>query len=528
MENKYYDYLKPKLPKQSFSDIVNEQMQLVQQQQKERLAQDFLVQKEQRKILDTQQKELLGFDVAQFSDVDREVFAAKKDWLADRIQNFYYTGGKRSEFIADVNGLKTRFEELEQHQKNTNKEKESLEGFVSGTKPWTDKTLKLGDTKESLDYKVSQWNNSGIEPGSMEVDPATGDTYGYYIDINGTRIQDEAGADQYGPVQLSPTRGSKEYFAPTVSPYENLLPGAFSKDFSAAATRLKNNQTMSYEEKEAVLREWVTTTASGNQSAIATAKAQFMSNYGEEQSQAILVNDQSKNGEQEGYIPMDMKEYVDETMRFLKGNLMDKPDKGDSSDPKVFPSSVQFNLQDFNAPQDFEMGPYQPTGDESSFGKGISSLMVPKSGVGKSSVMVESTYTPTSDDDPRAREISDQYRVLGVAMDESDVPNLFIRAEMYVEENIDALDPAYAATLKNYDINSDGKTVNTKTVKNIVVGAYTEGGENNQEYVSVLAQIGYAAGATKGDRNAAIKKGLESLRSYNDSEAQIFASLPTP
>ena len=126
MENKYYDYLKPKLPKQSFSDIVNEQMQLVQQQQKERLAQDFLVQKEQRKILDTQQKELLGFDVAQFSDVDREVFAAKKDWLADRIQNFYYTGGKRSEFIADVNGLKTRFEELEQHQKNTNKEKEVM------------------------------------------------------------------------------------------------------------------------------------------------------------------------------------------------------------------------------------------------------------------------------------------------------------------------------------------------------------------------------------------------------------------
>ena len=362
----------------------------------------------------------------------------------------------------------------------------------------------------------------------MEVDPATGDAYGYYVDINGTRLQDEAGADQYGPVQLSPTRGSKEYFAPTVSPYENLLPGAFSKDFASAATRLKNNQTMSLDEKKALLREWVTTTASGNQSVIATARSQFVSNYGEEQSQAILVNDQGKNGEQEGYMPMDVKEYVDETMRFLEGNLMDKPDKSDSSDPKVFPSSVQFNLQDFSAPQDLEMGPYQPTGDESSFGKGISSLMVPKSGVGKSSIMVESTYTPKGDSDPRAREISDQYRVLGVAMDESDVPNLFIRAEMYVEENIDTLDPAYAATLKNYDINSDGKTVNTKVVKNIVVGAYTEGGENNQEYISVLAQIGYAAGATKGDRNAAIKKGLESLRSYNDSEAQIFASMPTP
>ena len=60
------------------------------------------------------------------------------------------------------------------------------------------------------------------------------------------------------------------------------------------------------------------------------------------------------------------------------------------------------------------------------------------------------------------------------------------------------------------------------------MGAYTESGENNEEYISILAQIGYAAGVTEGDRNAAIKKGMETLRSYNDSEAQIFASMPTP
>ena len=29
MENKYYDHLKPKLPKQSFSDMINEQLNIV-------------------------------------------------------------------------------------------------------------------------------------------------------------------------------------------------------------------------------------------------------------------------------------------------------------------------------------------------------------------------------------------------------------------------------------------------------------------------------------------------------------------
>ena len=99
MENKYYDHLKPQLPQQNFSDIVNQQLQIVQQQQQQRLAQQMMVEKEQRKMQDAQQKELLGFDVSKFSDVDTQVFAAKRDWLADRINNFYYTGSNRSEFV---------------------------------------------------------------------------------------------------------------------------------------------------------------------------------------------------------------------------------------------------------------------------------------------------------------------------------------------------------------------------------------------------------------------------------------------
>lgn len=530
MENKYYDHLKPKLPRQSFSDVVNEQLNIVQQQQQSRFAQELRAQKDQRKVLDAQQKQLLGFDVSKFSDIDKEVFAAKRDWLADRINNYYYTGSQRGEFINDVNDLSNRFEELEYHQNNTATEKETLESYVSGTKKWTDKTLRLGDDVNSLNYKNSQWNNSGIDPNSLEIDPATGDAFGYYVDINGTRLKDESGADQFGPVQLSPTRGSKEYFSPTVAPYDNLFPGAFSKDFAAGANRLKRNTTdyTSLDEKKAELRGWVTAASLNNPSVVATARTQFNENYGEDMSESILQTDQVKNGEQEGYIPMDLREYIDETMRFLEGNLLDTPNKSSKDDgPKVFPSSVEFQLDSFTRPNAGFTGPMLP-GSElqggEKFGSGISTLMVPKSGVGKSSMMIESTYVPQDDQDPRLHEVSDQYRVLGVAVDESDVPNLFVRAEMYMEEDVTEVNP-YLAGLEGVTP-PEGKTKNVKTIKNIVVTTHNEKGERNEEYVTILAQLGYAAGVTEGERNDAIKKGMEVLRRYNDSEAQIFASMP--
>ena len=523
MENKYYDYLKPQLPQQSFSDVVNQQLQIVQQQQQQRLAQDLLIQREQRKVQDAQQEQLLGFDPSNFSEVDRQVFAAKKDWLSNRINGFYYTGANRTEFVNDVQSLNALYEGLENHHKNTKTEREALEGYVSGTKQWTDKTMKLGDTKESLDYKVAQWNTSGVDPNSIEFD-ANGDAYGYYTDINGMRMQDENGADMFGLVAEAPTRGSKEYFSPTISPYENLLPGAFSKDYSAGATRLKNNQKLTYDQKLTELREWVTFDAINNPSVVATARSQFAQNYGEDVFESYLATDQQKNGDQEGYIPMDLREYIDETMRFLEGNLMETPSKKEEKGPAVFPSSVEFKMDDFYIDPAFQMTQaYTPT-----FGSGISSLMVPRSGVGKSTVMVESTYTPRSNTDPRANEVSDQYKVLGVAVDASGANNLFVRAEMYVEEEISSLDPAIAATLQNYNINADGKTTNVKKVVNIVVPAVGEGGEKNDEYVSILAQIGFMAGVKEGDRNDAIKKGLEVLKMFNDSEAQIFASQPTP
>ena len=538
MENKYYDHLKPKLPRQSFSDVVNEQLNIVQQQQQAGLAQQMRAQKDQQKVLDAQQKKLLGFDVSNFSDVDKEVFAAKRDWLADRINNFYYTGSNRGEFINDVNTLSGRYDELEQHYNNISTEREALEGYVSGTKKWTDKNLRLADDINSLNYKNSQWDNSGIDPESLEIDPATGDAYGFYVDINGTRLKDDNGVDQFGPVQGSPTRGSKEYFSPTVTPYENLFPGEFSKRHASGANRLKRNTTnyANVDEKRAELRGWVTADVLNDRSAVATARKQFMENYGEDVAESILKTDQAKNEGQEGYIPMDLREYIDETMRFLEGNILDTPSKGSSSSDgdNVFPSSAQFNLAEFQDPS-ISSSPTtgvfgQPAmayqGDED-FGKGITTLMVPKAGVGKSSMLIESSYVPTSDTDPRANEAGGQYRVLGVAVDESGGRNLFVRAEMTLEELTDEGN-IYTQNLPGI-IPEEGDTKKVKSVVPIVVRAVNEDGGANQEYQSILAGIGYAAGVKKGeDKIVAIKKGMQVLKSYNDSEAQIFASMPTP
>ena len=531
MENKYYDHLKPKLPRQSFSDVVNEQLNIVQQQQQAGLAQQMRAQKDQQKILDAQQNKLLGFDVSNFSDVDKEVFAAKRDWLADRINNFYYTGSKRGEFIDDVNTLSGRYDELEHHYNNIKVEREALEGYISGTRKWTDDNLRLADDINSLNYKNSQWDNSGIDPESLEIDPATGDAYGYYVDINGTRLKDDNGVDQFGPVQGSPTRGSKDYFSPTVTPYENLFPGEFSKRHASGANRLKRNTTnyANVDEKRAELRGWVTADVLNNPSAVATSRKQFMENYGEDVAESILKTDQAKNEGQEGYIPMDLREYIDETMRFLEGNLLDSDGSSSDEAPKVFPSTVQFQLDSFTRPNAGFTGPMLP-GSElqggEKFGSGISTLMVPKSGVGKSAMMIESTYVPQDDQDPRLHEVSDQYRVLGVAVDESDVPNLFVRAEMYIEEDVTEVNE-YLAGLKGVTP-PESKTKDVKVVKNIVVTTHNEKGERNEEYVTILAQLGYAAGITEGEREDAMKKGMEILRSHNDSEAQIFASMPTP
>lgn len=240
-KQRYYQYIQQP-QKQTFSDIVDQQIQLINQRRAQEGAQQMQVMAEQQKIQDGQAKELYGFNVDELSDVDREIFNAKKSWMKDRIDGYYYSGENRDEFQQDVVTLKTRFEELKAHTDNTKAERAKLEGWVSGSQQWTDNTLELKDDINSYNLKLQNWKNGGVDPSTIQVDPATGDAYGMYTDINGNPLMNEQGQPQFGLVHQSPTRGAKEYFAPTTSPYANLLPGKFSKDFSAAATRLRKTK----------------------------------------------------------------------------------------------------------------------------------------------------------------------------------------------------------------------------------------------------------------------------------------------
>ncbi len=87
-----------------------------------------MVAAEQRKIQDKQAEKLYGFDVEDLSELDREVFNAKKQWMKDRIDSYYYSGANRDEFMQDVATLTTRFDELKTHSDNTKTKEQSLKG----------------------------------------------------------------------------------------------------------------------------------------------------------------------------------------------------------------------------------------------------------------------------------------------------------------------------------------------------------------------------------------------------------------
>ena len=160
MEQKYYDHLKPKLPKQSFSDVVNQQMEIVQKQQQLRAAQDMQIMKARQKQMESQQKQLLGYDVADMSEVDKQTFGAKRDWLKGRIDNYYYGPQNYGQFVEDVNALKTLHAELKNHSDNVSSSMGNLEGWVTGTKEWTNEDVELKDDMNSLNYKRQMWEMS--------------------------------------------------------------------------------------------------------------------------------------------------------------------------------------------------------------------------------------------------------------------------------------------------------------------------------------------------------------------------------
>ena len=192
-KQKYYNYEAPKLPQPTFSDMVDQQIQLIQQRKSQEAQQQIMIAAEQRKIQDKQAEQLYGFDVEDLSELDRDVFNAKKQWMKDRIDSYYYSGSKRGEFMQDVSTLTSRFDELKAHSDNTKAERAKLEGWVSGTQQWTDSQNELKDDINSYNLKISNWENGGVDPSSIQIDPATGDAYGNYTDINGNPLLDQQG-----------------------------------------------------------------------------------------------------------------------------------------------------------------------------------------------------------------------------------------------------------------------------------------------------------------------------------------------
>ena len=515
-EEKYYDYLKPKLPPMSFSDVVNQQVQIVEQQRRQRAAYDMELSKARQKQIEAQQKQTLGFDVSDLSEVDKNTFSAKRDWLKGRIDNYYYTGGNTGEFVEDVNALKNLHAELKNHHENTKSSRNNLEGWVVGTKEWTNQDLDLKDDLNTFNQKRMMWEMSGIDPTSVRVDPTTGETYAYYTDINGNRLKGADGKDMFGLAYQSPTRGSQEYFSPTATPYDNLLPGKFSTDFYSRATALKNNQDMTFEQKQELLRKEVTAAALANKSVGATATNVFNEKYGGGAQAALAVDAQNDPGDG-SYVPLPMRDYIDETMRFLQGKFTETDDSGSGSgdDNRVFPSSVQFKPEDF-----YYFAPQGARERFENFGSGITSLMVPKVGAGGSSVSVPVSGNEYAENDPRSANAGDSYKVNGVAVDENG--DLFVKASMKVMVPKAEYPPHVLARMEEQGVVPE-MTAMYRPV-NFIVPRNGDMGETN-EYFSILAQIGYLNGAKEGNRIDAVKAGLEVLRRFNDQEAQRVASI---
>jgi len=519
-KQKYYDYLKPQAPAPTFSDIVDQQIQLINQRKSQQAAEQMQIAAQQQKIQDAQAKEIYGFDVEKLTEVDREIFNSKKQWMKDRIDSYYYSGKNRDQFMQDLSTLSTRYDELKTHVDNTKNEKAKLEGWVSGTTPWTDKTMELKDDMNSYNLKVQNWKNGGIDPSTIQIDPVTGDAYAQYTDINGNPLMDEAGNPQFGPAHASPTRGAKEYFTPTTAPYANLLPGKFSKEFSAAANRLKNNPNLTYEEKVAELQSWVTATAMGNQAVQATSLQVFNENYGNA-AQAAMQKDAQNDPGDGSYVPIQVREYVDETMKFLIGNLQEKSSgDGSGAGTKPMPTTITFNLQEWAQPS---AGPRLMD-----FGRGITNLLTPTT-----AIMVPRSYKPQSESDPRYNEVSDKYKVNGVAMDQG--KNLFVQAEMYMEVTDEelALDPELQARRNNLialGLDADAAKVSRKkrTVNIVVTPTMEKGGRTvrNPEYLTILANLAKAKGYKIEDQLEAAGKGMDILDDFNDEQAQISAFMP--
>ena len=223
-----------------------------------------------------------------------------------------------------------------------------------------------------------------------------------------------------------------------------------------------------------------------------------------------------------------MREYIDETMKFLQGNLAEKDDDSRTPSAAPTPTTVRFDSDQFKFSAPNMLGSILP---DPSFGNGITNMLVPKKGVGSSSIMVPRSYQPQNQSDPRFNEVSDQYKAKAVAIDAN--KNIFVQAEMFFEAGEEELPPELAARRANlmamgFDADAAKVSRVKKTEPIVVPPTIMVDGRmiRNPEYLSILAQLAYVKGYKIEDQLDAAAKGMDILEDFNDEQAQIAAALP--
>tara|TARA_R100000406_G_C3081338_1_gene117021 strand:- start:151 stop:963 length:813 start_codon:yes stop_codon:yes gene_type:complete len=266
-----------------------------------------------------------------------------------------------------------------------------------------------------------------------------------------------------------------------------------------------------------------------NPSVIATANDQFMKNY-EGSAQAAITQDAQNDPGDGSYVPIQLREYIDDTMVYLKGNLQDTGEDKTPPGSNPTPSTVRFDVSQFTESIS-GLPTLQVYPQTQGFGMGITNMFVPRSGVGSSTVMVARSYQPQTEDDPRFNEVSDQFKAKAVAMDVN--KNLFVQAEMLFEVGEEELPPELAARRANllamgFDTEATKASRIKRTVPIVITPTISVDGATirNPEYMSLLAQIAYVKGYRIDDQVEAAAQGMDILDTFNDEQAQIAAALP--
>ena len=295
----------------------------------------------------------------------------------------------------------------------------------------------------------------------------------------------------------------------------------FSKKFASSLVKLRQNPNQTAAEKEAIMRQWVTASVMKNQSAMATARSIFQDSYGEE-FESVLAQDQSAN-QGDGYVPMDLREYIDETMRFLPVEVQ-SDSAGDGVNPRdeVFPTSARFDPAEFNVPPYFP----DPSGASQPPGTGVSAMFVPRTTQGRSTMVVQLGVDREQlpSDDPRRLMSGDSYKVSTVALDVNN--NMFIKANVKVKVPKNEMTQAERErmeALPGYDPNSEEMVEVYRDVP-IYMPAPQPGSQDAIEYLSILKNIAISSGYSGSDGELA-QKGMEIIKTNNDRVQQELDSI---